>query len=370
MAKTVSPNVVVFLGAGGVGKTTLSTSFALAAAQSGQTVVLLSIDPARRLQSALSVGKLDDEITVVPLVKEFKGKLYAGQLNVEQAFSRWIKDEGMPHEAQEKLHGHVFFQTLVSRVATMGDAFAAVRVAEILEKMPNVDCIVVDTPPGIHAIDFLTKPERMREFLNSRTMEFIKMFGRGGGLFSRALKAGAAHLLDALGNIAGHGFITAFGELLVLSEGVFNTMSNRLEAASKILRSSKSSYVFISAVRDDAINVVEDLNDALKKQGIVVSFGVLNRIISSELQNDKGFSDFLEKHQESSGELQVFVNYVRSWISKQDVALKRMKLLVPSVVQIPLVPGLESSADQRLQDLAELGALILEGVKNHKRGSL
>ncbi|MCW2695446.1 MAG: Anion-transporting ATPase [Modestobacter sp.] len=53
--------IVVCCGSGGVGKTTTSAALALAAAEAGRTVVVLTIDPARRLAQSLGLEVLDNE---------------------------------------------------------------------------------------------------------------------------------------------------------------------------------------------------------------------------------------------------------------------------------------------------------------------
>jgi anion-transporting ArsA/GET3 family ATPase len=362
------PSLTVFLGAGGVGKTTLSAAYALAQARSGKKVVLLSIDPAKRLQSALSAGVLSDAVARVSLSAEFKGSLYASQLNVEEAFSRWIRELGMPPESERKLHGHSFFRTLVDRIASMGDVVAAVRVAEILETMPDVDLVVVDTAPGIHAIDFLTKPKKVRELLGSRVIELLKLVS-GGGLVARAFRMGGGRFLDVLGTLGGAGFLTAFSELLVLSEGIFEMMLSRLDSALLLMRSSQTQYVVVSAIRYDAIEVSKELTALLREQKVDVSLAVLNRAIAPELQADAGFVSFLQATKVSANEERVFQNYVTAWIAKQREANSQLLALGVPVALVPLVAGLGSAAEFRLVELAALGHRVLSQLRTSHRSS-
>ena len=363
-----SPSVFVFLGAGGVGKTTLSAAFAASLALSGKKVALLSIDPARRLQSALGVKELRDELVSIPLPPRFRGKMWASQLGVEEAFGRWVREQGMPLETERRLHGHVFFKILVERIATLGDGVAAVRIAEIMEKEPALDAIVVDTAPGLHAIDFLVKPERVREFLKSRAFELIKRVGSGGGLFSKALRLGAGRILDALGNLGGTGFLAAFSELLVLSEDVFETMARRLESASQMMRSRDTAYVLVSAVRDDSLKVACELSDALRGQRVGVSLSVLNRALSEELNTDAQFRDFLKSSSPGCEEERLFANYLNAWLTKQKCAIETLSLQKVPVVSVPFSRELGADTSVRLLELASLVAPIFAHFFPRYRG--
>ena len=63
---TASTKIIVCCGSGGVGKTTTSAAIALRAAERGRKVVVLTIDPARRLAQSLGVEELDNTPRPVP----------------------------------------------------------------------------------------------------------------------------------------------------------------------------------------------------------------------------------------------------------------------------------------------------------------
>ena len=52
--------IIVCCGSGGVGKTTTSAALALRAAERGRKVVVLTIDPARRLAQSMGIEELDN----------------------------------------------------------------------------------------------------------------------------------------------------------------------------------------------------------------------------------------------------------------------------------------------------------------------
>jgi len=72
--------VIVFAGSGGVGKTTTAAALAAHGAQLGKRVVVITIDPAKRLADALGVGgTLTNEPSRIEL--SASGELWATMLD-------------------------------------------------------------------------------------------------------------------------------------------------------------------------------------------------------------------------------------------------------------------------------------------------
>ncbi len=165
---TKVPRLHLFLGAGGVGKTTLSAGFAIALAQQGRTVGLMSIDPAKRLQGALGLSELPETGAQIA-VPNCAGSLSASVLHIGESLKRWVGEAGLSPAAQKQLFENQLFRALSERLATATDTFAAVRMAEWPERESGLTDLVVDTAPGIHAIDFLSKPEKLSAFLDGNS---------------------------------------------------------------------------------------------------------------------------------------------------------------------------------------------------------
>ena len=172
------PRLHLFLGAGGVGKTTLSAGFALALAQQGRHVGLMSIDPAKRLQGALGLDELPESGAQIEL-PNCPGSVRASVLHIGESLKRWVNEAGLSKAAQERLYENQLFRALAERLATATDTFAAVRMAEWPEREEGLTDLVVDTAPGIHAIDFLSKPEKLSAFLDGKLIEWLKWLSKG-----------------------------------------------------------------------------------------------------------------------------------------------------------------------------------------------
>lgn len=81
--------VLVCVGSGGVGKTTVSAALGIIAAQLGRKVLVLTIDPARRLASALGLEGESLEAVAVP-GQNYAGHLSAAMLNPQRVFEEFI----------------------------------------------------------------------------------------------------------------------------------------------------------------------------------------------------------------------------------------------------------------------------------------
>ena len=90
--------VVICCGSGGVGKTTLSAALAAAiAATSDRRVMVLTIDPARRLATALGMSEIGADPVTVPAARlreaglPLRGELVAAMLDQKSVWDRMVE---------------------------------------------------------------------------------------------------------------------------------------------------------------------------------------------------------------------------------------------------------------------------------------
>ena len=161
-----SNRVVVCCGAGGVGKTTTAAAMALRAAEYGRTVVVLTIDPAKRLAQALGISDLGNTPQRVPLAPEVPGELYAMMLDMRRTFDEMVIQYSGPDRAQAILDNQ-FYQTVATSLAGTQEYMAMEKLGQLLAE-DRWDLVVVDTPPSRNALDFLDAPKRLGSFMDSR----------------------------------------------------------------------------------------------------------------------------------------------------------------------------------------------------------
>ena len=198
-----SNRVVVCCGAGGVGKTTTAAAMALRAAEYGRTVVVLTIDPAKRLAQALGIKDLGNTPQRVPLAPEVPGELHAMMLDMRRTFDEMVIQYS-GRERGEAILDNQFYQTVATSLAGTQEYMAMEKLGQLLGQ-DKWDLVVVDTPPSRNALDFLDAPKRLGSFMDSRLWRLLLAPGRGIG----RLVTGAVGLGDE-GAVHGARFANAF----------------------------------------------------------------------------------------------------------------------------------------------------------------
>ena len=218
------PRLHVLLGGGGVGKTTLAASLAVALSRQGRTVGLLGIDPAKRLRTALGLSELDD---LPRLVHAMDGRLQAAVLRPEQTLRRWAVESHAQGAGAVELFANPFFTLLADGLAASTDSIAAGRIVEWAEREPALDDLIVDTAPGLPALEFLGKPDKILALLDSKLFGWLGAHGRHGS-------ANAHHwsiprfLSGSLVKLAGLGAFAQIAAMVALMEACLTTFGRRV----------------------------------------------------------------------------------------------------------------------------------------------
>ena len=181
--------VVVCCGAGGVGKTTTAAALGLRAAERGRRVVVLTIDPARRLAQSMGLGELDNTPRPVTGIDDAAGgSLEAMMLDMKRTFDEVIELHASPDKAAQ-IFANPFYQALSSSFAGTQEYMAMEKLgqlraqadADLKAGRDGWDLIVVDTPPSRSALDFLDAPQRLGSFLDGRFIRILSAPAKAGG---------------------------------------------------------------------------------------------------------------------------------------------------------------------------------------------
>jgi len=264
--------VVVCCGAGGVGKTTAAAAMALRAAEYGRMVVVLTIDPAKRLAQALGISDLGNSPQRVPLAPEVPGQLFAMMLDMRRTFDEMVIQYSGPDRAQAILDNQ-FYQTVATSLAGTQEYMAMEKLGQLLNE-DRWDLVVVDTPPSRNALDFLDAPQRLGSFMDSRLWRLLLGPGRGIG----RLVTGAVGLaMKALSTILGSQMLSDAADFVQSLDATFGGFREKADRTYALLKRRGTQFVVVSAAEPDALREASFFVDRLSQEGMPLAGLVLNR---------------------------------------------------------------------------------------------
>ena len=275
--------VIVCCGSGGVGKTTTSAALAIRAAERGRTVVVLTIDPAKRLAQALGLTELGNEpgrVDGVPTGAAANdgraGELHAMMLDMRRTFDEMVEAHAEPGRA-EKILANPFYQTISTSFSGTQEYMAMEKLGQ-LAATEKWDLIVVDTPPSRSALDFLDAPQRMSKFLDGRMIRLLSAPARAGGRGLRKIVgAGFTLFAKAVSTILGGQMLADASAFVQAFDTMFGGFRERATATYELLRSPGTAFLVIAAPEPDALREAAYFVDRLSTEEMPLAGMVLNR---------------------------------------------------------------------------------------------
>ena len=264
--------VVVCCGAGGVGKTTTAAAMALRAAEYGRTVVVLTIDPAKRLAQALGIKDLGNTPQRVPLAPEVSGELHAMMLDMRRTFDEMVVQYSAEGRADAILENQ-FYQTVATSLAGTQEYMAMEKLGQLLGE-DKWDLVVVDTPPSRNALDFLDAPKRLGSFMDSRLWRLLLAPGRGIG----KLVTGAVGLaMKALSTVLGSQMLSDAAGFVQALDATFSGFREKADRTYELLKRRGTQFVVVSAAEPDALREASFFIDRLSQEKMPLAGLILNR---------------------------------------------------------------------------------------------
>jgi anion-transporting ArsA/GET3 family ATPase len=344
-----TPRLHVLLGAGGVGKTTLAAGYALALAQRGKRVGLLGIDPSRRLQDALDV-ELSDLDVPVPGAEDLRAAI----VHPHQAIQRWVVQACTDRDAVTRLEANPFFSALGDHLATAIDILAAARIAEWAENDGGLTDLVVDTAPGVAAVEFLRSPRQIQALVTGWMLRWLRAVARTGDEHFGGLRFGARRMLGGLASIVGIRMVVDLADFVAQVRAPLERMLARIEYTERWLRSDTTELLVVTSPRDTAAAGAAQVAAALRGEHLPLRAVIVNRTFPSELAAELG-------DVEPPAGAEPLVEYARAYTSAQAGVLAAASAWAPEVLTLPSQPAL---VEARRPALIELGALLLRGLGN------
>jgi anion-transporting ArsA/GET3 family ATPase len=279
------PPLVVVVGSGGVGKTTLAAALGLVSAQQGIDSLVMTFDPSLRLKDALGVGLAaeDEEIPVaVPATQGGPpgGILNASLLDARRTFDRLIESEVADQEERRRILGNHYYQHLAGHLGGILEYMAVERLYEVAQEQ-RYGRLVLDTPPTAQAIDFLEAPQRIVSFLDSGALKLAlkPWFDEKGHLRGKfGLSFLAKPLEQFLDKIVGMQLLRDMSEFFQAFEPMFEGFRDRAREVEKLLRSPETVFVLVTGPGEARIPDTLFFARRLKEAGLRLGPIVVNRV--------------------------------------------------------------------------------------------
>lgn len=269
--------IIVCCGSGGVGKTTTSAALALRAAERGRRVVVLTIDPARRLAQSMGIEALDNTPRPVTGVDASAGgSLDAMMLDMKRTFDEVVEAQATPEKARAILE-NPFYITLSSSFAGTQEYMAMEKLGQIradAQRDGTYDLIVVDTPPSRSALDFLDAPERLSRFLDGRFIKLMLAPARGP---ARIAAAGFGLVTNAMMKILGAQVLRDLQTFVAAIDTVFGGFRQRAMKTYALLQADETAFLVVASPEPDALREAAYFVERLSEDRMPLAGLVVNR---------------------------------------------------------------------------------------------
>lgn len=262
--------VIVCVGPGGVGKTSVAAAVGLLGARAGRRVVVLTVDPARRLADALGLADLGlaDQgnhgvVGARAVAGPWPGELWATMLDARSTFDELIRRHAVDPAQAEVILANRLYRNLAGTLAGTQEFMAAERLLE-LHLSEHFDLVVVDTPPSTNALDFLAAPQRVLRFLDSRAYRLLMAPSRSS---ARVVGLATGAVLRSISRVVGSEVLADTSEFFAAFEGMEAGFRSRSEQVRDLLSHPDTAFLVVTSLQTDRVDDASTLVAGLSAGG-------------------------------------------------------------------------------------------------------
>jgi anion-transporting ArsA/GET3 family ATPase len=283
--------VIVCVGSGGVGKTTMSAAIALKAAELGRRVCVLTIDPAKRLANAMGLTALDNTESRIATdrleaagVRHPAGELWAMMLDAKRTWDDLVRRFAQDPEQARRILANHYYQQISSALAGSQEFMAMEKLYELHES-GKYDLLVLDTPPTRHALDFLDAPKKMMGFMDEGVLAFLLTPSRiAGKLGFGFLTSSSAMMFTLLQRITGFEVLRDISDFVSNFGGMHAGFRDRAGKVEAFLRAGGSSFVLVTSPAPSTVEEAEFFFGKLAEYRMPFGGVVVNRVHADALE--------------------------------------------------------------------------------------
>jgi anion-transporting ArsA/GET3 family ATPase len=297
-ALLASKEMIVVCGSGGTGKTTVSAALgAMAATRLGARVLVMTVDPARRLATALGLDPTGiggaapgTEVQVDPALLAAAdpgvdtagaprhGELWVAMLDTKAGWDDLIRRHAPDARLREQVLANPLYQNITGRFVHSHDYLAMERLHE-LHASGRFDLVIIDTPPSRNALDLLDAPGRMKEFFGSRLLRWLTVPYR-----SRLFTVASKPFYQVADRVLGSRFLQDIAEFFVLFQTMEQGFVRRADEVERLFVDPRTSFVVVSTLEAAPAYEAGFLARELQGRGMHLGAVLLNRTLSAELR--------------------------------------------------------------------------------------
>ena len=278
-------NLVICVGSGGVGKTTTAASIGIQAAMDGRRVVVVTIDPAKRLANSLGLEALGNEEKEIPASKfaefgaECRGSLHAMMLDTQKTFDELISRVSPDDASRDRVLSNNIYKHISDTLSASHDYMASEKLYD-LHHCGKYDLVVLDTPPMKNAIDFLEASGKLTRFLDDTIISwFLKPHDGGKRRGMSLLQAPGAIVYKLLGSVFGNDFLDEIAEFFVATKDLLAGFRERAEAVSQLLRNDrKTRFVVVCTPRSTSMEEARYFHRQLVERRMPGGLFIVNQV--------------------------------------------------------------------------------------------
>ncbi len=275
-------SIIICCGSGGVGKTTAAAAIGIAAARNGRRVVVVTIDPAKRLADALGLHvELGNEPHRIVSAQTDPGELWAMMLDTQATFNQVVRTHSADSEQVDRITSNRFFQNISRNLSGTQEYMAAEKLYQ-LHGDARFNLVVIDTPPTREALNFLDAPSRLIRFLDHRLYRFLLTPARSG---LKVVTAAMQPIVRAIARVVGAQALDDALAFFRAFDGMDEGFRKRALEVVTLLRSPTTSYVVVTSPNLETVAEADYFVSKLRDEGMSTAALIVNRIQPSFATN-------------------------------------------------------------------------------------
>ncbi len=329
-----SKKVIICMGSGGVGKTTVSAALAVAAAAKGKAVLVLTIDPSLRLASAFGLdGWKGEEI----LVDHFSGhgKLYAAMINPKQIFDDFLAHSGADPKDLELILNNAFYKELSTSLSGTQE-FTSLQALSRAHLNKKYDLVILDTPPAEHTLEFLESPQHIYDLFSGSVVDWFSQVGIKRSALFGILNKGTLMAFKIFEKITGSQFLKEMEIFFTLISKLRQHVKATSNQVRSILGSSQTAFILVTRFDYNKISESLRISEDLKARGFMLSKIVMNGALPRV------------NVETLSGTEKVFFEKIKNFIDFQSRHFKNLQNQWDQRVGVKTLPMIEYSEDEAI----------------------